>query len=69
MMELLDIVIRLGEARELGTQGQQVGNKTLEKTFVGGSSGLPKNKFNKCKYEQKEDHKGGKSKNISKAKA
>ena len=36
MMELLDIVIRLGDARELGRQSQQVGNKMLEKTFASG---------------------------------
>ena len=68
LMELLDNVIRLGDPRELGRQGQHVGNKTSEKVFAGGSSGPSNNKHKKHKYEQKEDQEGG-SKNISKSKA
>ena len=53
MMELLDTVIRLGDARELGRQSQQAGNKTSEKMFVGSSSGPSNGEHKKRKHQQK----------------
>jgi hypothetical protein len=54
MMKLLDVVIRLGDAREVSRPNVPNGKRPFEKSF-GGS----KYKFLKRKYEPKEESEGG----------
>ena len=54
MMELLDVVIRLDDAREVSCPEIPNGKRPFEKSFGGG-----KHKFLKRKYEAKEEGEGG----------
>ena len=50
MLELLDVVIRLGDAREISWSETTNGKRPFEKTFGGG-----KHKFPKRKYEPRDE--------------
>lgn len=54
MIKLLDVVICLDVAREVGRPDTPSGKRPFEKSFGGG-----KHKFSKHKYEAKEEPEGG----------
>lgn len=56
MLELLDVVIRLGDAREVSRPEVTNGKRPFEKNF-----GSAKSKFPKRKYEPRDDGEGGSS--------
>lgn len=56
MLELLDVVIQLSDAREVGHSETLNGKKPFERSFGGN-----KPKFAKIMWESKEDPKGGSS--------
>ena len=58
MLELFDVVIRLGDAREVVRSETPTGKKPFERSFGGN-----KPKFVKRKWESKEDPEGGSSGN------
>ena len=45
MLELLDVVIRLGDAREVSRPETANGKRPFEKSFGGGKSEFPKRKY------------------------
>lgn len=69
MLELLNIVICLGDARDLSEQDNQRGNKTLETAFGSNAGGSHKGNFLKRKFEAKANQEDRGSKASFKKKA
>lgn len=68
MIDLLEIVIHLGNAKELGSQVTQSSNQMLGAALGSASGGTYKGMFQKCKFEAKKNQEGGGNNSFPKKK-